>query len=788
MALLHDILGPVLRAGLNQVGRRRLPQIAGQLSLPGLSDQVEIIRDRWGVPHIYAGNNHDLFLAQGFVHAQDRLWQMELNRRTAAGRLSELFGEVALDTDRACRTFGFYRLGQADWQNAAEDMRAAILAYTEGVNAFLQHPASKMPVEFALLRHRPQPWQPEDCLAFSRVMIWQLSHAWYGEITRAQLIEKVGAERAAELDLHYPDSNPVSLPTGIEFNAISPDGSLQGARGPFLRRGQGSNAWAISGRRTDSGRPYLCNDMHLAISIPSVWYEVHLVGGDFQVAGVSLPGLPMVLVGHNAHVAWGMTLAFTDCEDLFVESFDPQNPHRYPFQGQWLEAEVIPEVIPVKGRPQPHVENVIITRHGPVISDVISQPAQRLAVNSMALRPGPAARGWLRLNQAAGWDDFVAAMQLIEAPQLNVAYADVEGNIGYWVTGRTPIRAKGQGTIPAPGATGEYEWVGEIPFAEMPHTLNPERGYVVTCNHKIIADDYTHYLGNAWMNGYRARRLEELFAAKERWSAADCQAAQQDVTCVPGREFVQQLAGFSSQDPDVQLALVKLRAWDGRLIPDSVGGSLYEVTKATMTRNLLEPALGAELTTRWMGQGFHPLLMPAYEFYGYDTVTLLRLLGQPESWWIVQAGGRQALIERSLKQSVLWLREKLGADVKTWQWGRLHQVTYGHALGLQKPLDQVFNRGPFPIGGDTDTPCQTATLPNEPYAANSYCPSFRQIIDVGEFGRSVAVYPPGQSGHLASPHYDDLGALWLQGEYHPMLWTREEVEGAAEGTLTVRPG
>ncbi len=785
--MAQSFVGSLLRTALTWLGQRRLPLTQGRLSLPGLTGPVEVIRDRWGVPHIYAQNAHDLFMAQGFVHAQDRLWQMELNRRTATGRLSELFGPLALDTDRAVRTFGFHRLGKTDWACADADLREAVQAYSDGVNAFLGSPTVKMPVEFTLLRHRPEPWKPEESMAFARVMLWQLSHAWYGEIVRAQAIAAVGDERAAELEMHYPERNPITLPAGIEFNRLGPDGAFTNARGPFLSRGQGSNAWAITGAKTATGNALLCNDMHLVLSLPAIWHLVHLVGGALNVTGASLPGLPLVMVGHNARIAWGMTLAYTDCEDLFVEQFDPQNPRRYRFRDEWLEAEVLPEPIAVKGQAEPHVEQVLITRHGPVISDVVGYPQQRLAVNSMALRPCPATKGWLLLDGAHDWDSFVDAMRYIEAPQLNVPYADVEGNIGYWVTGKVPVRAKGQGMVPAPGWTGEYEWLGEVPFEEMPHALNPAQGYVVTCNHRIVPDGYPHFLGNVWMSGYRARRIVDVLESVKKVSLDDCRALHIDYTCIPGGEFVQRLAGFSSPDPDVQRALELLRGWDGRLSADSVGGTLYEVVRYTLVRNLFEPALGAELTSRWMGRGFHPVLMQSNEFFGHDTVTLLHLLDAPDSWWVKQAGGREALLSRSLKQAMDWLTKELGPDTSAWQWGRIHRAIFPHAMGMQKPLDQVFNRGPLPIGGDADTPCQTAFVPGEPYDNKAWAPSFRQIVDLGDLSRSLCIVPPGQSGHLASPHYDDLAEPWVRGEYVPMLWTREQVEREAEGKLELTP-
>ncbi len=474
MSILHAVLGGALRPVIRAMSQARRPQFEGKQVVEGLEAPVEVFRDSWSVPHIYASSPQDAFFAQGYVQAQDRLWQMEMNRRTGRGLLAQLFGEIALDTDRLIRTLGFNRLGQVDLDNLPDDLRHELDAYTAGVNACMEHIGNRLPIEFVLLGHRPEPWTPLDTMAFARVMIWQLSHAWVSEITRARLIEKVGDERAAELEIQYPERNPVTLPSGIQFNLIEPDGMLKAARGPFLNRGleagAGSNGWAIAACRSTTGHAVLCNDMHLALSAPSLWYTNHLSAGpegaDLHAAGVSLPGLPMVLVGHTARIAWGATLAFTDCEDLYIERLNPDDPHRYRFQDQWLEAELIPEVIPVKGRAEPHIEEVLMTRHGPLLdkalgygTDELIDPETRkplaLAMQSMALRPCTAVQGWRLLNCAAGWDDFVEAVHLIEAPQLNLIYADVEDNIGHFVTGKVPVRAKGQGLVPAPGWTGD---------------------------------------------------------------------------------------------------------------------------------------------------------------------------------------------------------------------------------------------------------------------------------------------------------------------------------------------
>jgi penicillin amidase len=787
MSILHDLIAPPLRAVLTSMGRGRLPTTSGTLKLPGLKAPVEVLRDRWGVPHLYGKSERDVYMAQGYVHAQDRLWQMELNRRTANGRLSEVFGGLALDTDRTALTFGFRRLGQADWARAEPVAREAMEAYAAGVNAYLNSAEYRTPVEFTLLGLKPQPWTTGDSMAFSRVMIWQMSHAWYGELLRTWVVEKVGAKHAAELEIEYPRLNPVTLPDGIEFNVHSAKGALRAARGPFLHRAMGSNAWAVAGARTTTGKPFLCNDMHLALSLPGIWYEIQLTAGGLQVAGVSPPGLPMVIVGHNGRIAWGITLAFTDCEDLFVEQIEDGAKPQSRFGKSWKPVQVIEERIPVKGAKEPHVERILVTHHGPIISDVVGASDKRLAVCSMALRPSPALSGWRTLNLARGWDDFVGAMRLIEAPQLNVMYADVDGNIGYWVTGKVPIRAKGDGRIPAPGYTADHEWIGEVPFKKMPHAFNPRRGLLLTTNAKIIGDRYPYALGNVYMNGYRARRIEQVLNARAKVGPDDFRATQVDFTCLPGLEFVSLLQGFSTSDARAGQALELLCKWDGVLSTETVGGTVYEVTRARLVRNLLEPGLGKELATRVMGQGFHPVLLASHEFYGHDTVAMLRMLRDPKSWWVQQAGGRQKVLETSLIEAVTWLRATLGTDPSRWQWGKIHRAPFDHAMGLQKPLDRVFGRGPVPIGGDTDTPCQTAILPQDPYDNRAWSPSFRQIIDLKDLSRSWVTTVPGQSGRLGSPHYDDLIEPWRKGELHPMLWTRAQVEKELEGRLVLEP-
>jgi penicillin amidase len=779
-----DMLGVMLRGVLTRLGRRRLPQISGSQSVFGIESNVEILRDRWGVPHIFANNQNDLFFAQGFVHGQDRLWQMELGLRMAKGTLSELFGKRALDTDRVIRTFGWSGLGRKDLELFDDGTRRMIEAYARGVNAAAEC-STKRPVEFSLLGCRPSQWSPEDVTAFSRLMIWKLSSSWYGELVQARIRKVVGEERAKELEFEHFAGNPFTLPKGIEFNVLDPDKTF--GAGPFLQRGGGSNAWALSSGKTTTAGPLLCNDMHLYIGIPSLWYEVHLSGGGMNVSGVSLPGLPMVMVGHNEKIAWGITMAYTDCEDLFIEQTDPNDPSRYMFRGEWREAERREERIAAKGAKTPHVETVRATHHGPVISAIEDCGNQSVAVSSMALRPGPSLRGWRLLNRAGNWDDFSEAVRCIESPQLNIVYADVEGNIGYWTSGKVPVRAQGNGTVPVPGWTGEHEWTGHVPFDEMPHALNPEQGYIVNCNQKMVPPDYPHFLGATFFNGFRAKRVVDSIEEKERLSVGDCSRIQRDLKSLPGSIFADHLRKLETDEPDIMRARGILAGWDGQLLAESVPACLYEVISNHFLYNLVAPKLGDKTTRQLLGEGFHPILQGGSELWGHKTDILLRMLDRPNSWWVREAGGLEALLARSVKEAFAWLRRRLGPDIRSWRWGRIHYLVVAHPFGRRRPFDVVFNRGPYPMGGDTDTPLQTGTSPSSPYGGIKAAPSHRQIIDLHNLSKSLMIHPPGQSGQLGSPHYDDLLEPWLAGEYHPMLWAREEIESACEARLTLQP-
>lgn len=757
-----------------------MPRTSGRFEVAGLGGPVEIIRDRWGVPHIYAGSSRDAFFGQGYVHAQDRLFQMDLRRRVARGTLSEAFGPGGLRTDRYARTLGIGRIAESEWKIAPPPVREALEAYSSGVNACIGRKGWKRPLEFALMGLKPAPWDPVDCLAFIRLMIWQLAFGWHGEIVRARLRAAVGEEAAAEWNFKYPDANPDTIPGEAIRRSVADIADLP-IPGPGA--GGGSNAWAISGQRSATGRPLLCNDPHLFMSSPSVWYENHLSAPGLNVTGASLAGIPAVMIGHNERIAWGITVAFTDCQDLFEERFDG---NRYLSGERWLDAETRVEQIRVKHEDTPVEHRVTDTRHGPIIEEGAPGTNCRYALSAVALTGMGDLGAMLRLNRAGDWIEFSDALRSAEAAQLNFVYADVDGNIGYRVAGKVPVRANGDGSLPAPGWAGTHEWTGFIPFDEMPYAFNPPEGWIVSANHRIAPTTYPHELGNAWMNGYRARRIVDVISAADKVTVDMCRALQSDVLSLPGAQFVQIVTRIKSEDPAVRLAIDLLSAWDGRLDPDTVGGTVYEVARYELIQLLLEP-VDVELRRGLTGIGPSSLLAPGNELYANDTVAMLGMLERDDSWWIARAGGRDAAIAEGLKRAITWLRDHVGKNPSRWRWGRIHRVRFPHPVGLRPPLDRVFDRGPYPIGGDMDTPAQTGISPANPYDARASCPSYRQIVDLGDLERSLSVHAPGQSGQIGNRHYDDLVRMWRANEYHPMPFGRAAVTNYAARTLRLEP-
>lgn len=785
MSLLINLLKPVLNWHIRNLSKKSLPNYSQSFKVTGLEKKVSITRDHWAVPHIEADNEADLFFAQGFVHAQDRLWQMEMNRRIASGRLSELFGKIALDSDRISRTLGFRRLGESDWARYKSQPIAKVgEAYAAGVNAYLAQ-CKQLPAEFKLLKIKPEPWSVVDSLAYGRFVSFRMSYGWAHEIERMRLAAAVGIDKALELHPEYPHFNPAVLPHGIETFQIV-DGRFEAFQGPFLQSVGGSNNWSVAAHLMENGSAVLCNDPHLALNMPNIWYENHLISPELEVTGVSLLGVPMVLIGHNRNIAWGATLSFVDMQDTFIEQFTDADCNAYQFGDKILPTQAIEEKIHIKKQKQAHTERVIYTHHGPVISDIVGNTDKKISLQSQCLKEdNDMMLGFYHLNKAKGWNDFVAACAYIHAPSLNLNYADTEHNIGYYVTGKVAIRKKDEDLFPRKGWLRDYEWTGYVPFEEMPHAFNPSRGYLFSCNNKVVDDSYPHDLGNIWMNGYRAGRLNQLFEKQKAYKISDFKNWQMDFYCIPGTQFVELfkkevLAAdnkglLANITPIGQKTMDAFVNWDGMLTKDSVGGCIYQVLK----HSLIEIIIGAELSAHnvgvFRGHGPNPPLLQDNEFWGHDTTTLLRMLENPEqSSWLKTTAG--AVLLQAMEMTAAYLEKTFGKEMKDWRWGRLHQMRLLHVLGIQKPLDKILNIEGIEMGGDSDTLCQVNFEPGADYGGTLIAASFRQIIDMGDFSKAQCISPIGQSGNLLSPHRDDQLEMWLKGEYKPMVWTKEQLD------------
>jgi penicillin amidase len=793
-------LGTMAGAGYYWLFKRPLPQTEGQLSLPGLRAGVEVLRDRWGVPHIYAQNEQDLYFAQGFVHAQDRLWQMEFQRRLVAGRLSEIFGERTIQVDRWLRTLSMRRVAQQGVALLRPDVSAAIEAYAAGVNARIA--LGRMPVEFTILRYQPEPWTVVDTLSWLKMMSWVLSENWESELLRARLIDRLGPLLAAELEPDYFDRCPTIISEGIDYSGIG-EAALKRAEdtrpftGPPTNAGLGSNNWTLSGERTESGAPLFANDMHLSMSIPAIWYENHIESDDINATGISLPGLPGIVSGHNGRVAWGFTNGFDDVQDLYMEHLrhTPDGRIQYEFKGEWLDAQVIREEIKVQGG-MTEIEEVILTHHGPIINNLdnypgVEQEEQPLALRWTSLEPEATANTILSILRARNCYEFHESLRDWVAPLQNTVYADIEGNIAYSHPGLVPIRAKGDGTIPVPGWTGDYEWAGFIPFDELPHVINPDQGYIITANNRIIEEDYPYFLTTENMFGAdRALRITELIEARDKIGVDYVKEMQFDQLSVTAREVKSYLDHLDVRD-DARLSAVLdlVRYWDGTHSVDSAAAAVYQVFMRRMISLTLNEKLG-DLTIHYAGLGPTPLLTDKSLPFGTRSwMWLEETLADPYSHWFDQGNGetRDDIMRLALDETVDYLTAKLGPDLTGWAWGKLHKLTYSHPLGQVKPLDRIFNRGPYPLGGDGTTIWLGLTTQHDLSNPDVVGPPFRFIADMSDLRNSWGLLAPGNSGQSASKHYDDQIQAWFDAGYHPLLFDRSDVDRHAQSRLYLTP-
>lgn len=792
------------------MARRPFPTYAATLTLPGLKDEVNIYRDEFGVPHIYANNEDDLFFAQGYVHAQDRFWQMELWRHIGQGRVAEIAGASALEQDKFIRTIGFHRLAESyieAYRRESPEYMGIMDAYSAGVNAYLADNRDNPSLHFTILGRvfepwEIEPWEPVHTVAWGVVMSWDLGGNWRNELTRARLYQQIGPELTERLIPGYPYHNrPVSAPTVDQINALpAATGAYNGSPVDWSRvntsligyvpedgfafgsgPGIGSNNWVVGGEHTVSGLPLLANDPHLAVQLPAIWYEVGLHAPGWHVRGFSFAGVPGVVVGHNERIAWGVTNVGPDVQDLYIEKINPDNPNQYEFMGQWEDMIVIEEVIKVNGG-EDVILPVRITRHGPIINEVVDDLTDPLALRWAAQEPSRILQAVTLLNKAQNFEEFREALRFWDIPSQNVVYADVDGNIGYQVPSYIPIRKNGDGRLPVPGWSGEYEWEGYIPFEELPALYNPPRGFIVTANHAVVDEAYPHFINYDWADGDRGLRIEQMIVARlangGKISAADFAAIQADGYSFPAETFVPLLLEMSSDDRQVQEALDRLRGWNYEQTVDSVPAALFEIFFTRLHYNILQDEVGEENVDAIIGRD-----MLMYELAANLDDPLWDNVNTPERETAV------AILRLSLREALDWLAEEVGGGMDNWTWGKIHTITFADAvLGASgiAPVEAIFNRGPFPVAGGLDLVNANNWRRTAPALVRAN-PSMRMIIDLSDFERNLAILPTGQSGHPFHPNYDDQMALWLVGEYHPMLWGRTAVESAAVNHLILRP-
>jgi penicillin amidase len=770
--------------------RRPWPQVSGSIEVEGLSAPVEVVRDEWGVPHIYAEDEHDLFFAQGYVHAQDRLWQMEFNRRVGGGTLSAALGEATVDTDRFLRTIGLRRAAEKDWALLDGDTRAIVEAYAEGVNAFIETHRNRLPLEFTILGVDPEPWTPVDSVAWAKVMGLGLCANYDMELLRAQIIAHLGEEAAQTLMPPYAEGAPVIVPAEADnfswlrasrLNGLQAIASVLGAPGA----GRGSNNWVVHGSRTATGMPLLADDTHLDLDMPSVWYENGLHGGRFDSVGFSFPGVPAVVIGHNGRVAWGVTNLPADVQDFYIEKLDdPEKPTQYEFEGRWQDLQIVPEMIEVKGG-EPVTIEVLLTHHGPIMNDVLGdlEDAEPLALRWTALEGNYILRALWKINLATNWEEFRAALRDWDAPTQNFVYADMEGNIGYQTPGMIPIRAPGhQGLVPVPGWTGEYEWQGFVRFEELPSVFNPPVGFIATANNKVISDDYPYHLAYEWSPPYRAQRIVELLAGSDSVTVEDMQALQAQTYGIPAEALRSYLLALDPEGDLEARALALAGEWDLYYEVDRPGASVFQV----WYWYLVQYALGDELGDELMGQ---------YRGYGNLHVPLMiELMAQPDNVWFddvntPQVETRDDIAARSLTDAVAWLRENHGEGPEAWEWGRLHTKTFIHQpLGQSGigPLEELFNGKTVLARGDNFTVDAAWFDYNDAFAMSGGS-SQRFIADLGDLGNSLTMHTTGQSGHLFHRHREDFIEPWQEVRHHPTLFSREMVDRYSADVLTLMP-
>lgn len=805
------ILGTLV-AGLLWYRSASQPQVNGSLQLSGLTAQVDIVRDAHGIPHLYAQSSADAYFALGFVHAQDRLWQLEMHRRISSGRMAEVLGEKALPTDRFLRTLGVRRNAEQIYARLAPETRAMLQAYAAGINAYLATRKGPLPPEFVLTGTAdPERWEPADSIAWQTMMAWDLGANWTQELLRMRLAQRLSLAQINEFLAPYPGETPPATGNYTGFyrklasTAKELDALAQIAP-PSYVEGMGSNNWALAGSRTISGKPLLANDPHLGLTAPSLWYLAHLSAPGLNVVGATMPGIPVVVLGRNERIAWGFTNTAPDVQDLYIERMRPDNASQYQTPQGWSDFTVRTEIVKVKGQPDARLE-VRESRHGPIISGALpvldKAPLEAkeyvVAFSWTALRPDDMTlQAGLYLNKARNWQEFVNAAKDFGAPQQSIAYADVDGNIGMLAPGRVPLRKREndlKGLAPAPGWDSRYDWNGFIPFGELPRQYNPASGQVVTANQKIVDDNYPYFITSEWSLPYRARRINDLLASQPKHDLDSFAAMQKDDVSPAIRDLLPILLQARSDSERSRQAVAMLAKWDVRMAADRPEPLIATAWLRELSRQIFADEVGEDLFKEyWEYRNFQQAMLNVLRDKDGQSRWCLKTSAPSAgaaSKPADKAGNQacMALLPVALQAALDDLEKRYGKNMRDWRWGSAHAAVSEHRpFGKVGGLSRLFNIE-VPTPGDTFSVNAGRNSPRDERApfANHHGAGLRALYDLDDLEKSRFMISTGQSGNVFSPLYANLAERWAKAEYLPLQTVRKKVEENSLGSLSLVP-
>lgn len=777
-----------------------LPQLDGQLHVTGLSAPVTVTRDTHGVPTIEATTLEDLFFAQGYVTAQDRLWQMDVMRRFASGELSEILGEDTLKRDREQRVLGLRDAAKRLLGMGSPRDRSSYHAYAKGVNAYIQAHSRKLPIEFRILGYAPKPWLPEDSLVVAVSMVKDLNyHYFYDALDRERILARLGPELTADLyvnrswhdrpptvmreDLNQPDNAAGPSDDDDNGDDDAPDNAVTHARIPAVAPERlpvegppvnGSNDWVVSGAHTVTGKPLLSNDMHLGHQMPNLWYEAHLHCASLDVAGVTLPGMPYVIVGHNQRIAWGFTNVGPTVTDVYIENFNAQGAYQTP--GGWVQPEHRSEVIHVKGKPDVSLD-VMITRHGPIITELVPGETRPVALR-WTLYDGLHIP-FFDVDAAQNWEEFRKAFSQLDAPGQNVVYADVDGNIGYQTTGKIPIRAAGDGSLPVSGADNAHEWTSYIPFDKLPSIYNPPSGVIATANGRITPDNYPNSISMEWEAPWRTARIYHVLESGRQFSAADMLALQTDVQSeadlFAAERFVYAVDHAAKPSSRAKQAADLMRSWDGRMLASLAAPTITENSMLQLRRLLLEPKLGSAPADPNRDGG-----ALSWQTYSWEMRSVWLeniLLRRPKRWLPEQYPNYDELLSSAVEAAVNGASAP--KDLTSWRWGTFNAVEIQHPILGRIPLIRRWSGPGLQEQSGSGYTVKAVT--------RHHGPSERFTANLADLDQSTLNIVTGQGGNFTSPHYMDQWKAWYEGTTFTLPFSAKAVEAAKAHRLVLQP-